>query len=226
MSPRTALVTGANRGIGLAVTGELARAGYLVYAACREPVAAHDMATRLCHDVRPVVMDVADPASVAAARAATGPVDILVSNAGVLLDADADPVSASLDLVRQTLEVNAIGAWRVAQAYLPGMVRAGWGRVVMISSGTASLSRGVHPGTPGYTVSKAALNALTVMLATAVGGTGVLVNAVNPGRVRTRMMPDATVSPKDVAGDVVWAATLPDDGPTGSFLRGRAVVPW
>ncbi|HXL91025.1 MAG TPA: SDR family NAD(P)-dependent oxidoreductase [Streptosporangiaceae bacterium] len=226
LTGRTALVTGANRGIGLAVAERLVADGHRVHMACREPEAAEATAQRLGPLARPVVMDVCQEASVAAARAITGPVDIVVNNAGVLLDAGSDPITTSLAAVRRTVEVNALGAWRVAQAYLPAMVDAGWGRLVMVSSGTALFSRGLHLSAPGYTLSKVALNALTVMLAEAVRGSGVLVNAINPGRVRTRMMPEAGTSPRDAAADVVWAATLPDDGPTGAFLRSGVVVPW
>jgi NAD(P)-dependent dehydrogenase (short-subunit alcohol dehydrogenase family) len=228
MSPiaRTALVTGANRGLGRAIAGCLAAQGHRVFLAARDPAAARTAAASLSGDVRPVTLDVTDHASVAAAAEATGPVDILVNNAGVLLDAQYDPLSVPADVVGTTFAVNTLGAWRVSQRYLPAMVERGWGRVVMVSSGTGAFSHGLHAGTPAYAVSKAALNAVTVLLASAVAGTGVLVNAVNPGRVRTAMMPGATTAPEDAAPDVVWAATLPDDGPTGTFLRGRAPVAW
>jgi NAD(P)-dependent dehydrogenase (short-subunit alcohol dehydrogenase family) len=177
-------------------------------------------------DAVPIVLDVADEASIDAARAVTGQVDILVNNAGVLLDPAGGPLSASADVMLRTLRVNTMGAWLVSQRYLPGMVDRGWGRVVMVSSGTGAFSHGPYPGTPTYSVSKTALNAVTVLLASAVQGTGVLVNAVNPGRVRTAMMPDAPNPPEAAAPDVVWAATLPDDGPHGAFLRSRERVAW
>jgi NAD(P)-dependent dehydrogenase (short-subunit alcohol dehydrogenase family) len=131
-----------------------------------------------------------------------------------------------LDVVDDTLAVNLIGSWRVAQAVVPGMMTRGWGRVVIVSSGTGAFSNGLHPGAPAYSVSKAALNGLALMLATQSRHTGVLVNAVNPGPTRTRMMPGAAQSPAEAAADVVWAACLPDDGPSGAFLRRRQRTPW
>ncbi|XVQ90062.1 SDR family NAD(P)-dependent oxidoreductase [Microbispora siamensis] len=220
--PRTALVTGAARGLGRAVAGLLARQGHRVVVAARDERSACQTARAIGHDSLAVRLDVTDDVSVAEALDRVGGVDILVNNAGVLLDGRTEEPEAA----ERTIAVNTLGSWRVTRAFLPGMVGRGWGRVVMVSSGTASFARGLHPGTPAYTVSKVALNALTVVLARRVEGTGVLVNAVNPGMVRTRMMPGATTSPEEAALEVVWAATLPDDGPTGAFLRSRRSIPW
>ncbi len=215
-----ARVTGANRGIGLAVSRALdARGIDVVVSARRFEDADVGLGT-------PVELDVTDDASVSAAVKEIGSVDILVNNAGVLLDDGTPPDRVDLDVVARTLEVNALGAWRVSQAVLPGMVERGRGRIVMISSGTGAFSHGLFAGLPAYSVSKATLNAVTVLLASSVRGTGVLVNAVNPGRVRTRMVPDASVSPDEAAADVVWAATLPDDSPTGTFFRARKPTEW
>lgn len=221
---RTALVTGANRGLGLAVAAELYRRGLRVVLAARNESAAVEAATET--GARPCTLDVTDPDSVAWARTELGRVDVLVSNAGVLLDGGTDPLSVSLELVRHTLEVNLLGAWRVAQTFVPQMMHRGWGRVVFVSSGTGSFHNGLFLGAPGYSVSKAALNGLTTMLAEQTADSGVLVNAVNPGTTRTRMMPRAERAPADAARDISYAATLPDAGPTGSFLRGQQVIDW
>ncbi|WP_298796322.1 SDR family NAD(P)-dependent oxidoreductase [uncultured Pseudonocardia sp.] len=221
---RTALVTGANRGIGLAVARCLRDRGLQVVVAARDAAAAAAVAAEL--DGRWVAMDVTDPASVTAAAAAAGPVDVLVCNAGTLRDGGSDPLTVPMDDVAATVAVNLLGTWRVAQAFVPDMVARGWGRVAVVSSGTASFSGGLFAGTPGYTVSKTALNAVTVLLADATRGSGVLVNAVNPGRVRTRMMPGATTSPQQAAGAVADIALLPDDGPSGVFLRDGRIVGW
>ena len=223
---RTALVTGANRGLGRAVATRLSETGHRVVVAARSAADASRAAASLPGPAVGVALDVTDPSGVRAVRDRIGPVDILVNNAGVLLSAGQRPSTVSLDAVRGELETNTLGSWRVSQAFLPDMVAAGWGRVVMVSSGAGSFAHGVFAGTPGYSLSKAALNALTVLLATETRDTGVLVNAVNPGRVRTRMMPAATTTPEDAAADVVWAATLADDGPTGTLLRGRRPVAW
>ncbi|HEU5268625.1 MAG TPA: SDR family NAD(P)-dependent oxidoreductase [Jatrophihabitans sp.] len=222
---RTALVTGAGRGIGRAVAGQLCQHGLRVVVAARRYADAEAVAAEL--GALPVPLDVTSPDSVRQAADRLGSVDVLVSNAGVLLeDGTADPLTASLEVVEQTLAVNLLGAWRVAQAFVPGMVERGWGRVVFVSSGTGSFTAGIFGGSPGYSVSKTGLNALTQMLARRTEGTGVLVNAVNPGPTRTRMMPFAQRSPEEAAGFVVAAALLPDDGPTGTLRRGEQEFGW
>lgn len=223
---RTALVTGANRGLGRAVAGALCGLGYRVVVAARDPADAGETAADLGPRAAGVGLDVTVEDGAERARERIGPVDVLVNNAGVLLDAGRQPSTVPLDVAERTLTTNVIGTWRVTQAFLPGMVERGWGRVVMVSSGTGSFANGIFPGTPSYSLSKAGLNALTVMLAEETRGTGVLVNAVNPGLVRTRMMPAAERPPEDAADDVVFAVRLPDDGPTGAFLRSGAVIPW
>src|SRR6266516_4062298 len=176
VAKRTALITGANRGIGRAVAAELFRRNVRVVVTARDAEAARATATQIGPGVR------------------------------------------SHDLVEQTLQVNLLGSWRVAQAFVPPMVRRGWGRVVLISSGTtAEFGGALFAGAPGYSISKSALNGLTTMLAAHTAGSGVLVNAVNPGRVRTRMMPTQQRLPEDAARFIADVATLPADGPTGQF---------
>ncbi|MET8974858.1 SDR family oxidoreductase [Streptomyces sp. NPDC004539] len=223
---RTALVTGANRGLGLAVAAELYSRGHRVLLAARDGDAAAKAAGTLGERAVPLVLDVTDQSSVDRALAEAGAVDVLVNNAGVQLDWGDAPSTIGLDRVRQTLDVNLLGAWRMAQALLPGMVGRGWGRVVNVSSGAASFAYGPAAQCPAYSASKTALNALTVMLAKETEGTGVLVNSVNPGLVRTRMRPDAEQSPQDAARRIADAAALPDDGPSGAFLRGDGTMPW
>lgn len=218
----TALVTGANRGIGRAVAAELARRGLDVVVSARDAGAAREAARGLGRPARWCALDVTEPASVTSAAEAAGPVDVLVCNAGVLLDAGTGPLSVPLDLAEQTLRVNLLGTWRVAQAFIPPMTARGWGRVVIVSSGTtAEFGGALFSGAPGYSLSKSALNGLSAMLAAATAGTGVLVNAVNPGRVRTRMMPSAPGDPDEAARFIADVATLPAGGPTGSFLTSR-----
>ncbi|MFC5723797.1 SDR family NAD(P)-dependent oxidoreductase [Streptomyces gamaensis] len=224
---RTALVTGANRGIGAATARALHRAGWHVVLAARDGRAAREAAEALGPGARGIALDVTSAHSVAAAREHTGPVDALAANAGVLLDAGTDPLTVPLDTVRATLEVNLLGAWRVCQCYVPDMARAGWGRVALLSSGTGTFGGGLRSGpAPGYSVSKTAVNALTVLLAERLRGSGVLVNAVNPGPTRTRMMPGADRTPEEAAADLVHALGLPADGPTGVLLRHGRPAPW
>ncbi|MGP3936186.1 SDR family NAD(P)-dependent oxidoreductase [Nonomuraea sp. KM88] len=223
---RTALVTGANRGIGRAVSERLHALGHRVVVTARDAEEAGRTAAALGPGARAATLDVTDEEAPERVRALVGPVDIVVNNAGIQLDWGHPPLAVPVELVRRQFEVNVLGAWRMCQAFLPGMVERGWGRVVMISSGTGAFSNGLSAHTPGYAVSKTGLNALTVLMAAETRGTGVLVNAVNPGQVRTRMRPQAERLPEQAAQDIVWAATLPDDGPTGAFLRGGKQVPW
>lgn len=221
-TPRTALITGAGRGIGRAVAAELHRRGLRLVVTARTAGDARETAARIGPGVEGHELDVTDPDAPKRVAADAGPVDVLVCNAGVLLDAGTDPLSVPMDLVDQTLKVNLLGTWRVAQAFVPGMVERGWGRVVIISSGTTAEFGGrLFGGAPGYSISKSALNGLASLLAAQTEGTGVLVNAVNPGRVRTRMMPGQRRTPQDVAPFIADAATLPADGPTGGFLTDK-----
>lgn len=223
---RTALVTGANRGLGLAVAALLHARGHRVVLAARDVAAAREAAAGLGERASAVELDVTLPDAARRVAKETGPVDILVNNAGVQLDWGSSPTEVPMPLVRDTLAVNTLGAWGVAQAFVPAMRERGWGRVVNVSSGTGSFAIGIAGQCPAYSVSKVALNALTVLLAKESEGTGVLVNAVNPGLVRTRMRPDAEQSPQTAAEDIVRAATLPDDGPTGVFFRRDRIIPW
>ncbi|AUG78937.1 short-chain dehydrogenase [Kitasatospora sp. MMS16-BH015] len=215
----SALVTGANRGIGRAVAAELRGRGLDVVLTARRAEDARAAAEELGPGTRWAALDTTDADSVRRAAEAVGPVDILVCNAGVLLDARTDPLTVPLELAERTLQVNLLGTWRVIQEFVPPMVGRGRGHVVVISSGTTAEFGGqLFAGTPGYSLSKSALNGLTIMLAARTAGTGVRVNAVNPGRVRTRMMPGQEQLPEEAARFIAEVATLPHDGPTGQFF--------
>nr|WP_225953397.1 SDR family NAD(P)-dependent oxidoreductase [Kibdelosporangium phytohabitans] len=220
------MITGANRGLGEAIAARLHELGHHVLLAGRDGAAAAAVAERLGDDAEAITLDVTDPASVAQVRDKLREVDILVNNAGVLETAGHTPSGVPIDLVQREIDVNTLGSWRVSQACLPGMVARGWGRIVMVSSGTATYTYGLFAGTPGYTVSKVALNAVTSLLAQETEGTGVAVNAVNPGLVRTRMRPDAERTPDEAAADIAWVATHPDGGPSGVFFSRRKVIGW
>ena len=176
-------------------------------------------------DVEAVALDVTDAASIRALGDQLGAVDVLINNAGVDYDTDQTVVSADLARVRRLFETNLFGAWAMAQTVAPGMRRRRWGRIVNVSSGAGSLT-GMGRGTPGYSASKAALNALTRLLAAELAGTGVLVNSVCPGWIATDMGGRGGRPVEDGAASVVWAATLPNDGPTGGFFRDGRPVAW
>jgi NAD(P)-dependent dehydrogenase (short-subunit alcohol dehydrogenase family) len=232
-TPRTALVTGGNRGIGLEVCRRLGALGLKVLLAGRSRNAVEEAAALLREEgseVEPRVLDVTDEASVRqlsqALETELGGVDVLVNNAAVLLGEDASVLAAPIDDFRRSMEANVYGPLTLCQALMPGMVRRRYGRVVNVSSRAGQLA-GMTDYAPPYSMSKTGLNALTRLLAHAGGGHNVLVNAVDPGWVRTDMGGNAApLSVEQGADTIVWCATLPDGGPTGSFLHDRRPVPW
>lgn len=225
-----ALVTGANRGIGYEVARQLAEQGRTVLLSARSKDATRDAAARLAgRDVHPLVLDVTDGDSVARAveevRDRHGRLDVLVNNAAIHYDTWQRAVDADLAVVREAAETNLYGPWRLVQAALPLLRESAHGRIVNVSSEAASLTN-MGGGTPAYTASKAALNALTRMLAAELRTDGILVNAVCPGWVATDMGGPGGRPVRDGAAGIVWAATLPDSGPTGGFFRDGRPVPW
>jgi NAD(P)-dependent dehydrogenase (short-subunit alcohol dehydrogenase family) len=155
-----------------------------------------------------------------------GRLDILVNNAAVLLFEDEDVLSIPADAYHRTFETNVFGAVEVCRVFAPAMARARFGRIVNVSSGAGQLAK-MSTYAPAYSMSKAALNAFTRILAQTYRGRGVLVNAVDPGWVRTDMGgPSAPRSPQEGADTIVWLATLPGDGPTGGFFRDSRAIDW
>jgi NAD(P)-dependent dehydrogenase (short-subunit alcohol dehydrogenase family) len=231
-SVRTALVTGATRGLGLECARQLAESGLRVVLTGRDLARVHDRAEALSRSgdaVLPLRLDVADPGSVeeAAQRLEEDgvEVDVLVNNAAVLLDEGRSVLGLDEETFRRTLEVNLFGAFRTCVAFLPAMVGRGYGRVVNVSSGAGALTR-MRGYAPAYSISKAALNALTRQLAAHVHG-DVKVNAADPGWVRTDMGGgNAPRSASQGVDTIVWLATLPTDGPTGGFFYERRPMDW
>jgi len=224
VSRRTALVTGANRGIGRAIAARLAEEGLTVFVAGRDEGAVRDAADQI-PGAKPLRLDVRDDASVQAAAKHAGDVDVLVNNAAIL-DEGQDPLTEEEGRVVALVDTNLLGAWRTCRAFVPGMVARGWGRVVNVSSGAGSFEMGLWAAAPAYSVSKAALNALTVVLDSRLRGTGVLVNAADPGTVGTRMAPYSGRRPEQAAGHIARLALLPDDGPSGGFFYEGEPEPW
>jgi NAD(P)-dependent dehydrogenase (short-subunit alcohol dehydrogenase family) len=217
----TALVTGANRGIGLEVARQLAERGFSVLAGARDP----SRVPPLGGDVHAVRLDVTDQGTVGALRREVGELDVLVNNAAIHYDTWQSVLTADLDVVREALETNTLGAWRTAMAFAPLLRASPHGRLVNVSSGAGALT-GMRDRAPAYSLSKAALNALTLMLADALRRDAVLVNAVCPGWVATDMGGPGGRSVSDGAAGIVWAVTLPDDGPTGGFFRDGRPIDW
>ena len=212
-----ALVSGANRGIGLEVARELARDGHRVLAGTRSLEAMGDVGGL---DITPLQLDVAAPDSIA--RIPFEPLDVLVNNAGVYPPGRASRID--FDVVEETWRINALGAWRLAVAAIPHMGPGS--RIVNVSSGAGSLET-MDATYPAYNVSKAAMNAITRVLAADLRSQGILVNSVCPGWVRTDMGgASASRSVEEGAASVLWAARLGPDGPTGGFFRDGKALPW
>ena len=227
---RTALVSGANRGIGLEVCRQLAEMGLTVILGSRDEEKGRQAAEGLSAEVHAHQLDVADEKSVGRIGSFIedefGRLDVLVNNAGISNDDGQQGADADLDLVREALEVNLLGAWRLCEVAVPLMQRGGYGRIVNVSSGLGAIND-MGGGSPAYRVSKAGLNALTRILSSELRGGGILVNSVSPGWVRTDMGGSgASRSVEQGADTPVWAATLPDNGPTGGFFHDRREVPW
>jgi len=235
MDKRIAIVTGGNRGIGFEICRQLGRHGGVhVVLTARDGTKGNAAARKLRDeglDVEFYPLDVTSERSVKTfagwLESACKRCDILVNNAGVMLDPRGSRVlDSKLVTWRDTLETNLIGPLLLAQALVPLMKRNGYGRIVNVSSGQGQLSD-MGVGTPAYRVSKTALNALTRTLAADLKGSGILVNSMCPGWVKTDM--GGAGAPRTVeqgADTAVWLATLPDDGPSGDFFRDRRPIPW
>ncbi|MEM6713922.1 MAG: SDR family oxidoreductase [Cyanobacteria bacterium P01_D01_bin.6] len=227
-----ALVTGANRGIGLEVVRQLAQAGSTVYLGARS-LEKGQAATQLLQTegltTSPCQLDVTQPHDVDAVvehiAQNHGRLDILINNAGILYDTWETPSQADLGTVQTAWETNTLAPWRLCQACLPLLKQSHHPRIVNVSSGAGALSS-LNGSTPAYSLSKLALNGLTMMLAAELKQDGILVNSVCPGWVATAMGGAGGRPVEAGAASVVWAAMLPDHGPTGGFFRDGQPLPW
>jgi NAD(P)-dependent dehydrogenase (short-subunit alcohol dehydrogenase family) len=238
---RTALVTGANRGIGYEIACQLASKGMRVVLGARDEAQGAEARDRLSgrgYEVDLVRLDVTDQTTIAAALGKItdrhGRVDVLVNNAGIMIDGRTGILELSPSVFLNTLQTNVLGPLLLSQACIPLMKKNGYGRIVNISSTLGSLNDIISPDSsyaevqaPAYRLSKALLNGITVLVAREVRGANILVNSVCPGWVRTRLGGDhAPVATAEAVDTPVWLATLPDDGPTGGFFRERRPIPW
>jgi NAD(P)-dependent dehydrogenase (short-subunit alcohol dehydrogenase family) len=228
---RVVLVTGANRGIGRELARQLALRGDAVVLTARDLVKAERAAAALGGHERVLArrLEVTDPASIAQVAADLtgryGRLDALVNNAAIHYDTWQHASTANLQVVREALEVNLLGAWQTSLSLLPLLRASGHGRIVNVSSEAGSLAS-MDGGPPAYNVSKAALNALTRLLAGELRRDRILVNAVCPGWVATDMGGPGGRPVAEGAASILWAIDLPDDGPTGGFYRDGHPVPW
>ena len=241
MSEKTiALVTGANKGIGFEIAAGLGALGWTVGVGARDDERREAAVEKLRAggaDAFGVPLDVTDDASVAAAAELLeerhGRLDVLVNNAGVTGGMPQNPTTVSIAAVRAAVETNVIGVIRVTNAMLPLLRRSAAPRIVNMSSTVGSLARQTDPGTEtgplsaAYSPSKSMLNAVTIQYAKELHDTNILINAACPGYVATDLNGFRGYrTPEQGAAVAIRLATLPDDGPTGSFFEDAGVVPW
>ncbi|PYI48394.1 MAG: short-chain dehydrogenase [Verrucomicrobia bacterium] len=229
---KTVLVTGANKGIGREVASQLARKGFHVFVAARNPDAGRKAADEIAKQSGKatfIEVDVTDNASVRAAVREFSKIadhlDVLVNNAGIMMDGDDAILEVSDNIFRRTIETNVLGALRATRAFTPLLVKSKAPRVINVSSSGGQLTGGADGWSPAYCISKTALNGVTSQLAAALPKFAV--NSVCPGWVRTDMGGrNATRSLEEGADTIVWLASEAPQGLTGKFLRDRKEIPW
>src|ERR1043166_2466834 len=229
---KTVLVTGANMGIGREVARQLAKRGFHVFIGARDSKAGRTAAEDLANEGGQATflkIDVSDDTSVkAAAREFTkhsDHLDVLVNNAGIIVDGDDGILKISDDILRKTIETNTLGALRVARAFEPSLSKSKSPRIINVSSGGGQLTDGADGWAPAYCISKTALNGVTSQLAAALPKFAI--NSVCPGWVRTDMGgQNATRSVEQGADTIVWLATDAPQKLTGKFFRDRKEIPW
>ncbi|RUR84039.1 SDR family oxidoreductase [Chlorogloeopsis fritschii PCC 9212] len=231
-TPKIAVVTGANRGLGFEISRQLAKKGYQVILTSRDEAKGKAAAEKLQSEGLDVIyyhLDVtSDESSQKLAEFINQQferLDVLVNNAGIYIDCNS-VFDTPIDTLQETMETNVYGVLRVTQALIPLMKKQNYGRIVNVSSGAGQLSD-MQGGLPGYRISKAALNALTRIFASELQGTNILANSVCPGWVKTDMGgSNAPLTPEQGVDTIVWLATLVYDSPTGKFFRNRKPIAW
>src|SRR5439155_14724347 len=228
----TALITGANKGIGYEVARQLAAKGFHVFVGARNSSAGHAAAEVIAKNGGKATfleIDVSDNASVSDAVREFSKIadhlDVLINNAGIMVDGDDAILKITDDTFRKTLETNTLGALHTTRAFEPLLAKSKTPRVVNVSSGGGQLTGGAAGWAPAYCISKTALNGVTSQLATALPKFAI--NSVCPGWVRTDMGGrNATRSVEEGADTIVWLASDAPQNLTGKFLRDRKEIPW
>jgi NAD(P)-dependent dehydrogenase (short-subunit alcohol dehydrogenase family) len=237
---KIALITGANKGIGKEIARQLGKRGYAVLIGARDKGRGHEATTELKADgieAYTTPLDVTDAESVSAAarqiETEFGRLDVLVNNAGIVLD-DGPASAITLETLRRTYETNVFGVFSVTKAMLPLLRKSEAGRIVNLTSGLGSLTQNADPAWAhadvkllAYNSSKAALNMITVIFAAELANTTIKVNAADPGYTATDLNQHrGTRTVEQGAAAAVRLATLPSDGPTGGYFDEDGVVPW
>ncbi len=230
---RIALITGANRGIGFEICKQLAQKKIKVILTARDEAQGKAAVQKLVKEGLDAVfyqLNVSDSTSIKSLADYVlkefGRLDILINNAGIFIDQGKLAQNVELDIVRKTLEINLLGPLSLCQTFIPLMKKHNYGRIVNLSSGMGAFYE-MGGGNASYRIAKTALNSMTVILASELSGTNILVNTMNPGWVRTDMGgKNATRSVEEGADTAIWLATLPDNGPSGKFFLDRKEIPW
>ena len=232
MTQLIAVVTGANRGIGLAIARQLAQAGMKVIATSRDAEKGRAAGQKLAGqgEIEYETLAVDDEASVRGFAKRVlgkyGRVDVLINNAGVLADREFDTLTIAPDLMREVFNVNTLGSLMMSQALMPGMMERNYGRIVNVSSRAGQVAEQTG-NWPAYKISKLALNAVTMQLAQLAREKDVLVNAMCPGWVQTDLGgEEAPRTPDEGADTAVWLAQLPTGSKTGGFFADRQEISW
>jgi NAD(P)-dependent dehydrogenase (short-subunit alcohol dehydrogenase family) len=234
---KTALITGANKGIGFEVARQLGKAGFTILLGARNLTLGEQAAATLRAeqiDVRALEIDVTRPETITAAAATIPSLDVLVNNAGIIDPADGLPTTTPIDALERTLRTNFIGAVAVTQAMLPLLRNAPAARIVNVSSGLGSLTLNGDRAWPNvgvkflaYSASKAALNMFTVQLAYELRDTNIKVNSADPGYTKTDLNHNrGTQTIEEGAAETIRLALLPDDAPSGDFSANEGPNPW
>jgi NAD(P)-dependent dehydrogenase (short-subunit alcohol dehydrogenase family) len=229
---RICLVSGGNRGIGFETCNQLAQLGHIVLLTARDLTKGKTAAKQLTDKGLDIIfyqMDVSDQKSIDDTYDKIiqrfGRLDVLVNNAAILYDTWQRAIDADFEIVNQAFVTNLLGPWRLSKRFIPIMKKNGFGRIVNVSSSAGSLHF-MGKGAPAYSISKTALNALTCKLAAELLGTGILVNSIDPGWVATDMGGAGGRPVEEGVKGIVWACTLPDDGPTGGFFFDEKPIEW
>jgi NAD(P)-dependent dehydrogenase (short-subunit alcohol dehydrogenase family) len=227
---KIAIVTGANRGIGFEVCRQLAALGIKVVLTARDENKGREAARKLQNEGLDIEFYQLDVTSEQSIRGLVDWIDqnfkrldILINNAGILVDRGVTTMEADIDKIRETMETNVYGTLQMCKGLVPLMRNNGFGRIVNFSSGAGSLSR-MRKGQPGYCISKASVNVVTRLLANELAGTNITVNSMDPGPVHTDMNPNGERTPARGADTAVWLATVCTE--TGKFFSDRKEVAW
>jgi NAD(P)-dependent dehydrogenase (short-subunit alcohol dehydrogenase family) len=227
---KIAIVTGGNRGIGFEICRQLARMGIKVILTARDESKGKDAVRKLQYEGLDVLfhsLDVTDEQSIKRlagwVERTFNRIDILINNAAINIDEDCTALKADINKIKETMETNVYGPLRLCQALLPIMRKNNFGRIVNVSSGAGALNE-MTTGSPGYRISKTALNVITKLLGNELVATNITVNSLCPGRIRTDMNPNGERSVEQGADTAIWLAD--ENVETGKFFRDRKEIPW